>query len=133
VKVSSAGEIVRSGTIYISPGDAHLICRRSDSVVQIDHLADYPGSRYSPSVDALLESVAATYGSSALAIILSGMGNDGSLGALSLAGCNGRIIVQDEESSVVWGMPGAIVRAGLADAIMPPAHLTRFLARLGRT
>jgi two-component system, chemotaxis family, protein-glutamate methylesterase/glutaminase len=132
VKVSNAGELVRGGTIYISPGDAHLVCRRSDSVVLIDHLDDYPGSRYSPSVDALLESVASTYGAGALGIILSGMGNDGSLGAVQFARHNGRIIVQDEESSVVWGMPGAIVRAGLADAIMPPAHLTRLLARLGR-
>ncbi len=132
VKVSSAGEVVRSGTIYISPGDAHLVCRRSGADVLIDHLEDYPGSRYSPSVDALLESVASTYGAGGLAIILSGMGNDGSRGAAQLARRNGRIIVQDEESSVVWGMPGAIVRAGLADAIMPPAHLTRLLARLGQ-
>jgi two-component system chemotaxis response regulator CheB len=132
VKVSCAGEVVRDGTIYISPGDAHLVCRRKDSEIIIDHLQDYKGSRYSPSVDALLESVASTYGAGALGIILSGMGNDGSVGAVQFARQKGKLVVQDEESSVVWGMPGAIVRAGLADAIMPPAHLTRLLTRLGR-
>jgi two-component system chemotaxis response regulator CheB len=55
------------------------------------------------------------------------MGNDGAQGATRLAAKQARIFVQDEESSVVWGMPGAIARAGLATAIMPPAHLTRYL------
>jgi two-component system, chemotaxis family, protein-glutamate methylesterase/glutaminase len=131
VQVSIAGELVRPNTVYISPGDVHLVCRRTDGGVVVDHLKEYPGSRYSPSVDALLESVALAYGADALGIVLSGMGNDGANGAVEFARQKGKIIVQDEESSVVWGMPGAIVRAGLADAIMPPAHLTRFLARLG--
>jgi two-component system, chemotaxis family, protein-glutamate methylesterase/glutaminase len=131
VKVSTAGEVARPNHIYISPGNVHLVCRRKESTVVIDHLNEYPGSRYSPSVDALFQSIAKIYGRAALGIVLSGMGNDGAVGAVDIARENGRIIVQDEESSVVWGMPGAIVRAGLADAIMPPAHLTRFLAKLG--
>jgi two-component system, chemotaxis family, protein-glutamate methylesterase/glutaminase len=131
VRVSVAGELVSPNTVYISPGDVHLVCRRTAAGVWIDHLEDYSKSRYSPSVDALLESVGQTYGAGALGLVLSGMGNDGAFGAAEIARLQGKIIVQDEESSVVWGMPGAIVRAGLADAIMPPAHLTRFLARLG--
>lgn len=127
VCVAVAGDVVADNTIYISPGDAHLVCQRDGGRVVIGHLRHYAGSRYSPSVDALLESVAEIYGQNALAIILSGMGNDGAQGATRLAAKQARIFVQDEESSVVWGMPGAIARAGLATAIMPPAHLTRYL------
>ncbi|MGL5838608.1 MAG: chemotaxis protein CheB [Sphingorhabdus sp.] len=131
VRVSKAGETVLSNCIYISPGNVHLVCKKGKAGVTIDHLDRYEASRYSPSVDALFASVAKVYGPAALGVVLSGMGNDGAFGAEELVRQKGRIVVQDEESSVVWGMPGAIVRAGLADAILSPAHLTRFLARIG--
>lgn len=130
VSVPSAGTVIQQGHIYVSPASAHLICRQKGNTRIIDHLDYYPGSRYSPSVDALLESVAEVYGETALALVLSGMGNDGAAGARQLASKKARIIVQDAESSVVWGMPGAIAKAGMASAILPPAHLTRFLAKV---
>lgn len=127
VLVPKSGAEVEPYSIYISPGDKHLVCRRAGSQVYIEHLTTYAASRYSPSVDALFESIAASYGESGMAIVLSGMGNDGALGAQRLAACRARIIVQDEETSVVWGMPGAVARSGLASAIMSPDHLVRFL------
>ncbi len=131
VAVAVAGETMMPNHVYVSPGDVHLVCRKTEYGHVVEHLTHYAGSRYSPSVDALMESIGKAFGPKSLGIVLSGMGNDGVAGIAELARNNGRVVVQDEESSVVWGMPGAIVRAGLADAILPPAHLNRFLAQLG--
>lgn len=129
VCVPKPGAEIRDRTIYISPGSAHLTCGQNGRRRKIEHLDHYAGSRYSPSVDALFESVAKVYGAGALAVVLSGMGNDGAAGAVHLSAAGANIIVQDAESSVVWGMPGAVAKAGLADAILPPALMTRLLAR----
>jgi two-component system, chemotaxis family, protein-glutamate methylesterase/glutaminase len=129
VVVPEHGAEIMPRTIYIAPGSAHLTCRREGKQMVIHHLDHFPGSRYSPSVDALFASVADCYADQALGIILSGMGNDGAYGAARLAEEDAQIVVQDPESSVVWGMPGAVANAGLADAILPPAHLTRLLAK----
>ena len=72
-----------------------------------------------PSLNPLLRSVAATFGSATLAVVLTGMGQDGIEGARAVHEAGGQLIVQDEESSVVWGMPGTIARAGLADLVLP--------------
>lgn len=130
VLVPKAGAIIENNTIYVSPASAHLICGQRGVHKIVDHLDYYPDSRYSPSVDALFVSVAEIYGHDALAIVLSGMGNDGAAGAKVLAANNARVLVQDAESSVVWGMPGAVVKAGSANAILPPAHLIRYLAKV---
>jgi two-component system, chemotaxis family, protein-glutamate methylesterase/glutaminase len=132
VKVAEAGEAALDDHIYIAPGNAHLICRREHGKVVIDHQADYAASRYCPSVDAMLESVAAVYGSDGIAIIFSGMGNDGVIGARQLTASGGAILVQDMESSVVWGMPGAIAREGLATAILTPEQMTEMLLRIAK-
>lgn len=128
--VPTPGERIEKGVIYLAPGSGHLICSRQGDHVYADRLDRNMSRLYNPSVDALFESVAQSYGSDALAIILSGMGNDGLKGARRLAACGASIIVQDQRSSVVWGMPGAVVRSGLADAIYSPARLVRHLARL---
>lgn len=130
VKVAERGEIVLSNHIYVAPGDAHLICRKERGKVVIDHLEEYAESRYCPSVDAMLESVAQIYGAEAMAMIFSGMGNDGVHGARLLAAKNATILVQDSDSSVVWGMPGAIAREGLATAILDPAQITQLLKQV---
>lgn len=130
VLVPKAGAIIENNTIYVSPASAHLVCGQRGVHKIVDHLDYYPDSRYSPSVDALFVSVAEIYGHDALAIVLSGMGNDGAAGAKVLAANNARVLVQDAESSVVWGMPGAVVKAGSANAILPPAHLIRYLAKV---
>jgi two-component system, chemotaxis family, protein-glutamate methylesterase/glutaminase len=130
VTVPKAGTIIENNTIYVSPASAHLVCGQRGSHKIVDHLDYYPDSRYSPSVDALFASVAEIYAQDALAIVLSGMGNDGAAGAKILAASNARVIVQDAESSVVWGMPGAVAKAGFANAILPPAHLIRYLSKV---
>ena len=130
VKVAEQGEPVLANHIYVAPGDAHLVCRNDGGKVLIDHLQHYSLSRYCPSVDAMLESVTEVYGTRAMGIILSGMGNDGVYGARLLAAKKGVILVQDADSSVVWGMPGAIAREGLATAILDPTQITKLLQKI---
>lgn len=123
VSVAARGIEVLPGRIYVAPGDAHLVCRKHRGKVLIDHVAEYSDSRYCPSVDALFASVAQVYGSDALAIVLSGMGNDGAAGARQLANSGATILAQDADSCVVWGMPGAVARENLANAVLNPDEL----------
>ena len=78
-----------------------------------------------PSVDVMLRSAVAAYGADVMAVILTGMGKDGLKGCEQVAKAGGRIIVQDQESSIVWGMPGSVANAGLASAVMPLSGLAR--------
>lgn len=132
VKVAEAGEPVRDNHIYIAPGNAHLVCRNERGKIVIDHQTNYAASRYCPSVDAMFESVAIVYGSDGMAIIFSGMGNDGVIGARTLSKGGAPILVQDMESSVVWGMPGAVAREKLATAILTPEQMTEMLCRIAK-
>lgn len=133
VKVAEPGEIVRDNHIYVAPGDAHLVCRRDRQDIVIDHLSHYSESRYCPSVDAMFASLAKVYGAGSLAIVLSGMGNDGAAGARCIADVGGSVLVQDVESSVVWGMPGAAARDGLATAILAPDQISELLCRVAKS
>ena len=81
-----------------------------------------------PSVDPMLTSIGKVYGSSAVGVILSGMGRDGVLGAGDLVASGGSVLAQDEATSVVWGMPGAVANARLAQAVLPPDELARRIA-----
>jgi two-component system, chemotaxis family, protein-glutamate methylesterase/glutaminase len=127
VKVSSCGEKIEKSMIYVAPGNANLGLTIVDGVVTIKHFPKRPGTTYCPSADVMFESVAKRYGASALAIVFSGMGNDGLEGARELASENAIIVAQDAESSVVWGMPGSIVRAGLATFVLNPERLVEAL------
>lgn len=130
VKVAEAGERVEPNYVYVAPGNAHLICRANREEIIIDHQLSYSSSPYCPSVDAMFESVAAVYGRDALAIILSGMGNDGLAGARAFQRYGAPIMVQDMQSSVVWGMPGAIAKDGIASAILSPDQISQVLLRM---
>ena len=128
--VAKDGMAVEPGQIYVASGEAHLVVRQgSDGLTLSSHSGRAP-SGCLPSVDPLLESLAAHCGSRTLAVILSGMGKDGLLGARALAAAGGRIVVQDQASSAVWGMPRAIAEDGLAEAVLPPEQLARHIARL---
>lgn len=129
VHVAQCGVEVEPNTIYIAPGDAHLIFRRVGGHVYIDHLNEYSDTRYCPSVDAMIQSIADVYQHNALAIVLSGMGNDGLRGVRQLKIKLGQVIVQDESSSVVWGMPGAIAREGIPDAILSSSQISMLLSQ----
>lgn len=123
---------IRPGRILIAPGRAHLRCVSiGDSAAVRLSTAPAP-SGCLPSVDPMFESVAATYGERALGVVLSGMGRDGAIGAASMAAAGGSIVVQDRASSVIWGMPGAVVSGGLANAILPPDEIGQLIARRRR-
>jgi len=113
---ATAGLSVEPGTLFIAPGDYHMRLRRTATAVQIDLDQSPPENSCRPAVDVLFRSVSRVYGGSAIAVVLTGMGSDGLRGVEHLKTEGAFVIAQDEPSSVVWGMPGAVVRAGLADA-----------------
>ena len=126
------GERIRPGEIYFAPGNRHLKVAKLDNVPILAHCDSPPENFCRPAVNVLFRSVAQVYGPSALAIVLTGMGNDGLDGARALVEAGGTVIAQDRASSVVWGMPGAIVRNGLASAILPIDTMASQVAALLR-
>lgn len=120
---------VRPGRIVVAPGDAHLKCVKLSDGGAAFRLTDDPAvSGCMPSVDPMLASIADVYGARMLAIILSGMGRDGAEGARRVHEIGGCVVAQDQASSVVWGMPGAVASAGVADAVLPPDAIGRLVA-----
>ncbi|GGK17954.1 chemotaxis response regulator protein-glutamate methylesterase [Pilimelia terevasa] len=117
-----------AGHVYIAPGDRHLEVARQGVGVRT-RLTDAPAENSCrPAVDVLFRSVAAVYGRATVATVLTGMGQDGRAGAEILRRAGAEIVAQDEASSVVWGMPGAVVEAGLADQVKPLAAIGGYLA-----
>lgn len=121
LKVEEAADAanVTAGRIFIAPGNHHMRVRRNNGnvIVQLDQSPAENSCR--PSVDVLFRSVADVYGDSAVAAILTGMGQDGTLGAKALNAGGAYLIAQDRVTSVVWGMPGSVVASGLADCVVP--------------
>lgn len=120
---------IRPGRIVVAPGDAHIRCVPAGDGAAIRLSADKVVSGCLPSVDPMFASVAATFGPRALGIVLSGMGRDGLDGARRLHAAGGAVIAQDQASSVVWGMPGAVAAAGLAQALLTPAAIGQLIAQ----
>lgn len=121
LKVAEAveGEPIVPGRVLIAPGGQHMVPRRKGSGMVV-HLTDDPPENFCrPSVDVLFREVASAYGDRVLAVVLTGMGRDGERGATVIRGGGGEIIAQDEATSVVWGMPGAVTTAGQADKVLP--------------
>jgi two-component system, chemotaxis family, protein-glutamate methylesterase/glutaminase len=121
------GVPVEPGVVYIAPGERHmLVVPRGNAVVT--RLNDAPPENSCrPAVDVLFRSVARIYGRSALATVLTGMGQDGRRGGAELREAGAEVVAQDEASSVVWGMPGAIVNNGLASAVLPLDQIAPYL------
>lgn len=117
------GAILEPGTIWIAPGNWHMTVVRDGADIRLCLTGEPPENSCRPSVDPLFRSVAEVYGPSALGVLLTGMGQDGLLGARRIHERQGRILVQDEATSVVWGMPGAVARAGLAQRIVPLSEM----------
>jgi two-component system chemotaxis response regulator CheB len=123
VREGEEGGLVQPGVAWIAPGNYHMVLRREAEEIRL-HLTDDPHENSCrPAVDPLLRSAAELYGHRALALILTGMGHDGLLGAERIHQAGGQIVAQDEASSVVWGMPGAVVTAGLAHRVLPLADV----------
>jgi two-component system chemotaxis response regulator CheB len=113
------GEAVEEGRIYLAPGDYHMTVKRDGGKVVLSLNQDPPVNFCRPAVDPMLESLRAVYGSHVLTVILTGMGQDGLVGGRAIADEGGTVIAQDEETSVVWGMPGAVATGGVCSAVLP--------------
>lgn len=125
---------LRPGRIVVAPGDAHVVgavARGGSCVLRLSD-APAPGGHL-PSVDPMFSSLADIHGPRLLAVVLSGMGRDGLSGASDVRRAGGVVLVQDEASSAVWGMPGAVAGAGLANAVMTPAAIGAWIAAHGAT
>lgn len=122
------GARLKRGEMLVAPGNAHLrLARSRDGVcVRLDRAPSVSGCL--PSVDPMFEAVARIFGTAAIGIVLSGMGRDGSIGAAGMAGIGCEVIVQDAASSVIWGMPGSVAKAGVASAVLPPQQLAAWVA-----
>lgn len=116
----SEGMRIEKGTTYIAPGGFHMILKRAGEGPVTIHIDDGPPENYcKPSVDPMLRSAIGIYGKKILAVILTGMGHDGLESSRALVETGGRLIAQDQATSVVWGMPGAVADAGLCTAVLP--------------
>ncbi|MFW5442982.1 MAG: chemotaxis response regulator protein-glutamate methylesterase [Methylococcaceae bacterium] len=119
VCIAQQGQQILQGNIYIAPGDQHLLIKR-DGARYICHLNDgSPVNRHKPSVEVMFRSVAQNVGSNAIGVMLTGMGADGAKAMKEMKDAGSVNIVQDEASSVVWGMPGAAFKQGAADYVDP--------------
>jgi two-component system chemotaxis response regulator CheB len=126
--VAEDGMLLCADRIYLAPGDAHLTLEPEDNGAVVRLTRGRSSSGCMPSVDPMLASVGAIYGSGALGVVLTGMGRDGVEGAARLVACGGSILAQDEGSCAVWGMPRAVLEAGLASAVLPPDKIARRIA-----
>lgn len=136
VREAISGQVLKPNHIWLAPGDYHTILKRTNKGVELVNHQGPAQNSCRPSVDALFRSVAEVYGHHALAVVLTGMGQDGLRGCEEIDQEGGRILVQDKASSVVWGMPGAVAKAGLADKILPLNGLADEImqhVRYGRT
>jgi two-component system, chemotaxis family, protein-glutamate methylesterase/glutaminase len=130
VREASQNDPVAAGTILIAPGDFHMKVVSNGNGVRV-HLDQSPHlNSCRPAVDALFSSVGEVYGGAVTAAVLTGMGQDGLRGVQILKAQGGTVLAQDEASSVVWGMPGAVVGAGLADSVLPLEQVVPEILRL---
>lgn len=126
------GEELRPGHIYFAPGEMHLKVVRVGPYYALAHYDGQPENFCKPAVDVLFRSAADAFGPGVMGVVLTGMGSDGLEGSRRIVEAGGSVIVQDEASSAVWGMPGAVARAGLAAAVAPINQLADSIAfRLG--
>ncbi|MGZ6753212.1 MAG: protein-glutamate methylesterase/protein-glutamine glutaminase [Nocardioides sp.] len=117
------GQPLREGTVYIAPGDQHLHIQARDGSLVARLSQEEPENYCRPAVDVLFRSAAQALNGALLGVVLTGMGHDGREGARELVARGGDVLVQDEATSVVWGMPGAVAQAGLASEVLPLAQL----------
>ena len=129
VHEGAAGDIVLPGHVYIAPGDFHMIVKREGTKVVLALNQGPPENSCRPAVDVLFRSVVDVYGSGTLGVILTGMGQDGLRGCEGIRDVEGQILAQDEKTSVVWGMPGFVAKAGIADQVIPLQQMAMEIVR----
>ncbi|MCZ4280537.1 chemotaxis response regulator protein-glutamate methylesterase [Kiloniella laminariae] len=132
-KEGEDGEAIRGGRIYLAPGGYHMVFEKkgTDTIIRLNQ--EPPENFCRPAVDPMLRSLSKIYGSHLLVLILTGMGSDGLRGSEVVTTAGGSVIAQDEHTSVVWGMPGAVATAGLCSAVLPikemAAHVRQLVLR----
>jgi two-component system chemotaxis response regulator CheB len=127
VREGEEGGLVEPGVVWVAPGNYHMVLRRDGEQVRLSLNQAPPENSCRPAVDPLFRSAAELYGNRVLGLVLTGMGQDGLIGASAIRTAGGLVLAQDEATSVVWGMPGAVVTGGLADQVLP---LERMAAEL---
>lgn len=133
VREAEHGVALEPGTVWIAPGDHHMTVGRDGPALRLWLDQGPSENACRPSVNPLFRSVADTFGLGALGVMLTGMGQDGLEGCARIRSARGQVIVQDEASSVVWGMPGSVARAGIADRVLPLEKIAgEILARVHR-
>jgi len=135
VREALDGEAIMPGTAFIAPGGQHMEVRLAGKSPHIHTHRSAPENSCRPSADVLFRSVAMAYDAKSMAVIMTGMGQDGTAGARQIHACGGIVLAQDEATSVVWGMPGSVVRAGIAHRVLPLRQLASEIigrARIGR-
>jgi two-component system chemotaxis response regulator CheB len=126
---AAGGEALQPGWVYIAPGNFHMVIQRKGTsvVTALNQLP--PENSCRPAVDPLFRSVSQVYGAHTLGLVLTGMGQDGLRGAEDIRAAGGHVLVQDEATSVVWGMPGFVAKAQLADRVLPLQEIAGELIR----
>ena len=124
------GDAIVAGRAYVAPGDWHMTLRTMERKPIIRLVQSAHENHCRPAADPMFRSVASIFGASALGVVLTGMGEDGRRGCQVIVENGGKVVVQDEPSSVVWGMPGAVVEAGLASAILPLKEIAAHVCKL---
>ncbi len=132
VKEAEDGEPIKEGTCYIAPGDYHMVVKKENQQKIIHLHKGPPKNNCRPSVDVLFESLAEVYNGTCLALILTGMGRDGAEGAKLIKQKGGAVMAQDAESSIVYGMPRAVIESGLADEILSLTEIPKRLKEIFR-
>jgi two-component system, chemotaxis family, protein-glutamate methylesterase/glutaminase len=124
VKEAQSGDPLRPGAVLVAPGGYHLLFS-PDGRVELNQGVEIAGHR--PSIDVTMQSAAQVFGAHTRGIVLTGMGEDGSLGLLTIRSKGGKTFAQDEQSSIVYGMPQRAIKKGLVDYVAPPAEIARLL------
>lgn len=124
------GDVVADRQIFVAPGDYHMTVVADGPRRLIRLTQDPPENFCRPAVDPMLRSLVGVYGNAVLSVILTGMGQDGLKGARVLTEAGGALIAQDEATSVVWGMPGAVAGAGICNAVLPLADIATTVERV---
>jgi two-component system chemotaxis response regulator CheB len=123
------GTPLAPGTVHLAPGDHHLVVRATGRGLHTGLNQGPPENFCRPAVDPLFRSAVAAFDGAVLAVVLTGMGSDGRNGAGEIRAAGGTVLVQDQNTSVVWGMPGAISQAGYADEVLPLERVPEAIAR----
>ncbi len=130
VREAEHGDVIGPGGVWIAPGDSHMTVQKVDKTLKIKLDQGPPENSCRPAVDVLFRSCSKVFGQNTLSIVLTGMGRDGLRGAEAVRIAGGKVLAQDEASSVVWGMPRAVAESGLANAIIPPNQMRQHISQI---